>query len=95
MMELEKCRMEMQGIEPRASRTLSRHCTNWVASPIGVCSYDIVSYCIGSAPLQLELGNMLGRGGFGFLSNLNELRIPRLKPNPFIKQDEKASPVPI
>ena len=38
---------------------------------------------------KLELGNGSGRVGFVFMSNLNELRIPQPKPNPFIKRVEK------
>ena len=93
MMELEKCRMEMQGIEPHASRMLSEHSTIWGTSLIGFCSYDIVSYCMGSMPSKLELHNMLGRVrfGFGFMLNLNKRRIPWLEP----KQVEKTWPMPI
>jgi len=50
---------------------------------------------MGSAPSQLELGNMLGGVGFGFVSNLNVPRIPQLEPNQFIKRVENAWPVPI
>jgi len=39
---------------------------------------------------QLELGNRLCRVGFVFVFNLNELKISRLEPNPFIKRVEKS-----
>ena len=78
MMELEKCQMEMRGIEPHASRMLSERSTIWATSPIGFYSYDILSYSMGSVPSQLELGNMLGGVRFGFVSNLNALRILQL-----------------
>jgi len=52
---------------------------------------------MGSVPVQLEPGNMLGQVGFGFgfVSNLNTLKIPRLEANLFIKRVEKTWPMPI
>ena len=40
--------------------------------------------------LELELGNMLGGVRFVFMSNINELRILQLEPNPFIKRVKKS-----
>ena len=82
----------MKGAEPRASRMLSERTTIWATSPIGFCSYDILPYCVGSVPSQLEPGNMLGQVGFGFgfVSNINTLKFPQLEANLFIKRVEKT-----
>ena len=85
IMELEKHRVGIQGIKPRASRMRSKRSTISATSLFGFYSSDMESYWIGSVLSQLELATMARWDGSGFVSNFNRLRIAQHEPKPFIK----------